>query len=499
MKYIVTGKQMQKADQYTINTIGIPSIVLMERAALKCVEILEQEVSDLSKVLVVCGVGNNGGDGYAIARLLYLKGYQVSVVSVGNMEKQSPENKKQKEILDYYRIPVKQEIENKEYSIIIDAVFGTGLSRDVSGAFYNIIEQMNQMQSFKVAVDTPSGLHDETGEAIGIAFKADLTIALAYAKRGQVAYSGNPYVGKLCVADIGIYSDAIGAEETVTYCYDYGDFQKEFPKRNPNSHKGTYGKVLLIVGSTGMSGAAYLCAKASYTVGAGLVQIYTHEDNRIILQRLLPEAIVTTYEEYDEGQLQSLLDWADVIGIGCGLGTSEMSERIVKYVITQSTSPCVVDADALNIIAQDIDILKQAKQSIVMTPHMKEMSRLLSCSVMELKQQKFEKLQTFANRYNVTCVLKDSRTLIYTMQKNIFLNLTGNSAMAKGGSGDVLTGIIVGIMAQKKDAHESACLGVYLHGLSGESASKEKGNYSVLAEDIVEHISEVLKEIPEVV
>lgn len=495
MKYLLTGKQMQSADRYTIEEIGIPSMVLMERAALKTVEIMEQEQVDLRNVLVVCGSGNNGGDGYAIARLLHLKGYQVSIYFAGNDERRSEENRQQKKIADYYCIPVKQEIGNEEYSVIIDAIFGTGLSREIEGSYYQLLEHINQMNGFKVAVDTPSGLQDETGKVMGIVFQADLTVAIAFAKRGQMLESGNPYVGKLRVADIGIYKDAIQTEDKLTYCYDFEDFKSRFPKRSANSHKGSYGKVLLIVGSKGMSGAALLCARAAYATGAGLVQIYTHEDNRVIIQKALPEAIVSTYTEYDKKQHLQLLARADVVGIGCGLGMTEEAEQLVRNTLENANIPCVVDADALNLIAKDTTMLQNKKQPIIVTPHMKEMSRLLSCSVKELQNQKMEYLENFVAQYPVTCVLKDARTLIGNAKEDVFLNLTGNCAMAKGGSGDVLAGIISGIVAQNTSAYEAACLGVYLHGMAGDYARDTKGQYSVLAGDIVDSIGEILKQI----
>lgn len=495
MKYLLTGKQMQSADKYTIEEIGIPSMVLMERAALKTVEIMEAECLDFRNVLVVCGSGNNGGDGYAIARLLHLKGYKVSVCFVGNDAKRSEENVRQKKIVDYYRIPVKQEIGNEEYSVIVDAIFGTGLCREIEGDYYHIIEKLNQMDGYKVAVDTPSGLQDETGKVMGIAFKADLTVAIAFAKRGQMIVSGNPYVGKLQVADIGIYKDAIQTEDKLTYCYDYEDFKSRFPKRSANSHKGSFGKVLLIVGSKGMSGAALLCAKAAYAAGAGLVHIYTHEENRVIIQETLPEAIVSTYDIYDEEKLISLLAWADVVGIGCGLGMSEISVQLVRNTLQNAKIPCVVDADALNLIANDMSMLQNVEQPLIFTPHMKEMSRLLSCGVKELQEEKSKYLEEFTKQYPVTCVLKDARTLIGKKEEDIFLNLTGNNAMAKGGSGDVLAGVISGILAQKVKPYEAACLGVYLHGMAGDYARDKKGQYSVLAGDLVDCIGEILKQI----
>ncbi len=495
MKYILTGKQMQYADKHTIETIGIPSMVLMERAALGVVETMEIEGLDFTNVLVVCGPGNNGGDGYAVARILHLKGYRVSLYFVGNETKRTNENLQQYKITQYYQIPVKQKLEEETYTIIIDAIFGTGLSRTIEGEYKQVLEQLNKMAGTKVAIDIPTGLHDETGNVFGVAFKADITVALAYAKLGHVLQAGNPYIGKLSIVDIGIGNEALPTKEKLIYHYEFEDFRQGYPKRLANSHKGTYGKVLLVVGSCGMSGAALLCARAAYAVGAGLVQIYTPEENREILQKLLPEAMVTAYIEYDESQLEKLLGWADVVGIGCGIGVSEMAWKITKYVIRNAKAPCVVDADGLNLIAADMQRLKEATQPIIITPHMKEMTRLLGCEIGELKEHKLEMLKRFCDEYAITCVLKDARTLVGCSEKDWFLNLTGNSALSKGGTGDVLCGIITGILAQKKDLYASACLGVYLHGLTGEFVAKKKGQYSVLASDIVENIDEILRQI----
>lgn len=495
MNYYLTGKQMQSADSYTIQKIGILSMVLMERAALETVRLLEEESLDFRHTLVVCGSGNNGGDGYAIARLLHLKGYKVSICFVGNEEKRSEENAKQKKIAEYYHIPVVQEMETQEYSIIIDAIFGIGLKRNLEGIYAKAVDAMNRMNGYKVAVDMPSGIHDETGLEMGTAFRADLTIAVAFAKRGQVLISHHPNIGKLRVADIGIYPDAVSTDEKKTYCFEHSDFVKQFPKRKEHSHKGSYGKVLLIAGSKGMSGAALLCARAAYTTGAGLVRIYTHEDNRVIVQEAMPEAMVSAYESYDEETLHALLDWADVVGIGPGLGMSETSALLVRYVLRYFAKPCVADADALNLIANEKELLCRTKASLVLTPHMKEMTRLLGKDMAELQIEKVQCLDAFVKQYPVTCVLKDARTLIAKEGRDIFLNMTGNCAMAKGGSGDVLTGIIAGILAQKVSSYEAACLGVYLHGLAGDEARERKGAYSVLAGDLIESIGRILKQI----
>ena len=493
MKYFPTGTQMRDADMFTIEKIGIPSLVLMERAALEVVNALQEY--DLTKILVVCGSGNNGGDGYAIARLLYLQGYAVEIYFVGNDSSRSEENRKQKEISEYYRIPFVEELIDKNYSVIIDAVFGTGLKRNLEGVYLDTIEKMNRLSGLKVAVDIPSGINDTTGEVMGGALKADMTVAIAFAKRGTILYPGAEYSGKIVIGDIGITQDTLFSEHVLTYGFEFDDLKKLYPKRNANSHKGTFGKVLLVVGSKGMSGAAYLCAKTVYEVGAGLVQIYTTEDNRIILQELLPEAIISTYNDYDEAKMKELLKWADVIGIGSGLGQSDVAVKLVRQTLASATCPCIIDADALNIIAEHTEWLKECKTKVVLTPHMKEMSRLLQCSVAELTQERVSILTKYASEYPVTCVLKDARTLVVTDGRDMYLNVSGNSAMAKAGSGDVLVGVITGIAAQRVELHDAASLGVYLHGLAGDLARDKNGQYSVLASDIADGVGEILKQI----
>lgn len=494
MIYLPTGEQMRRADLYTIEEIGVPSMVLMERAALEVVRCMEEEQLDFRKVLVVCGSGNNGGDGYAIARLLHLKGHDVTIFFAGNSQKRSEENAQQAKIAAHYEIPVITNLGTEEYSVIIDALFGTGLKREVTGHYREVLCSVNQMAGKKVAVDLPSGIHDTTGARMGIAFCADLTVAIAFPKRGLFLQEGNVCAGKILTGDIGISSETF-SEGTVTFGYEKQDLFLGFPKRKKNSHKGSYGKVLMIAGSKGISGAAYLSAKAAYAVGAGLVQIYTHEENRVILQQLLPEAIITTYDTFDSEQLEKLIQWADLIGIGCGLGKSDTAERVMQYTLKRALVPCVVDADGINILSKHMEWIEETNALIVLTPHMKEMSRMLQCSVKELIEQRMEKLHAFVERYKVVCVLKDARTLVAKEHQNTYLNLSGNAAMAKAGSGDVLAGVIVGILAQQCEPYTSACLGVFLHGLAGDMARDKKGAYSVLASDLVAEISSVLKNI----
>lgn len=505
MKYILTAEQMKRADRRMIEEVGIPSLVLMERAALQCINTMKEEKVDLSSALIVCGSGNNGGDGFALARLLAEEGRTVDVVFVGKEASRSKETCIQMQILGNLGISVGNCLPEREYSVIIDAVFGIGLSRKIEGRYKEIIERMNRYRGYKVAVDAPSGISADSGQVLGCAFRADLTVTFAYLKVGLILFPGAKYAGKVVEKAIGIAEDPFFKEHSdLFYTFDFLDMVDRMPKRIPDSNKGTYGKLLVIAGSKGMSGAAYLSAKAAYLVGAGLVRIYTEETNRIILQQLLPEAVITTYDSDKEDcfqELPGLLQWADAVCIGCGLGTKECSKRLVKEVLGKNQKPCVIDADGINLLAafseEEWSKWERMEGQYVLTPHMKEMSRLTGYTVEELKKDRAELLRRFVHKEGVVCALKDSRTLVAGNKQKIFLNRTGNSAMAKAGAGDVLSGVISGLIAQKVPAYEAAVLGVYLHGLAGDAAKEECGPYSVLAEDMIGGVKTVLHSLEE--
>lgn len=499
MQLWVNAAQMKAADQYTIQKLGVPSLELMEHAAQACVQVLEDEKVDLSHVCVVCGSGNNGGDGFAIARILQNNRYSVETFCVGNPEHYTEETQEQMHRLQEcggkitYGMP-----QEDSYSVVIDAVFGVGLSRKVEGRYRQVIEQMNRMRGTKFAVDIPSGLSATTGCILGCAFKADYTVTFQLKKIGLELSQGRAMAGRVIVPDIGISTDSICEDQEIVRTAGKDIYRKMLPDRPEDSNKGTYGRLLVIAGNKGMAGAAYLNAHAAYMTGAGLVRIYTFSDNREILQTLLPEAIITTYEEYNKEELLSLLTWADGVCIGSGLGMSRLSEKILKTVIEYVKVPCLIDADGLNLLAENNNYLNQmAERRFVITPHMKEMSRLTGTPVEELKADRIQILKDFISRYRITCVLKDSRTLIASEEKGIRMNLTGNSAMAKAGSGDVLAGVISGWMVQGKEAEDAAELGTYIHGLSGDLAKFEKGVYSVMARDLIEYISKALMKLEE--
>ena len=488
MRYLPDGIQMSAADKYTIDKVGIPSLVLMERAALKTVEIMSEYGIDTSKALIVCGSGNNGGDGFTIARLLKEKGQHPRVFFAGRDASLSTECRTQKKIAENLGIEIITENPQDEYTVIIDAIFGVGLSREISGKYADIISWMNEQKCRKVAVDIPSGVSSATGRILGIAFQAELTVAMACVKVGSELYPGKTYAGKTVPVPIGIDTSCFLSDREVCMTYDRSDIPDLLPERKADSHKGSYGKLLMITGSSGMAGAAYLSAKAAYTAGAGLVRVYTAEENRSILQQLLPEAVITCYGTYNDKELTGLLDWADVVCIGCGLGMSDISEKILETVLRQVRVPCIIDADGLNLLSRRMDLLETLQSPVILTPHMKEMSRLTGYTVREISERRLEIMKKFTEKYPVVCVLKDSRTVVRGKGRHTFVNLAGNSAMAKAGSGDVLAGVITGLVAQGVDPYEGAALGVFLHACGGDEARRLKGGYSVLARDLIDGV-----------
>ncbi|BDF04633.1 NAD(P)H-hydrate dehydratase [[Clostridium] hylemonae] len=495
MKYLLNASQMKRADEYTTGRLRISSLELMERAAAGCVDHMEESGLDLTNVCVVCGTGNNGGDGFAAARMLTEKGHRATAVLCGEEEHCTKETKEQIKRLRQTGAAITTEFREDSYSVVIDALFGVGLNREIEGKRRELIDAMNRSGGFKLAVDIPSGVCADSGAVMGTAFRADATVTFQEMKLGLELYPGKEYAGKTVTVDIGIDTSEIKKEKDAAFTYECSEYKSLLPVRRADSNKGTYGRVLVIAGSRGMSGAAYLNARAAYAAGAGLVQIYTSEDNRVILQTQLPEAIIRTYDFYDEVELLKLLNWADVVSVGSGIGTSDKSRKILRTVMENVEVPCVIDADGLNLIADHKKYLDRLRhENFIFTPHMKEMSRMTGKDIPQLRARRIEILREFAEEYSVTCVLKDARTVTMPAGGRPYVNLSGNASMAKAGSGDVLAGIIAGLLAQGLDLTDAAVLGTYLHGRAGELASRDKGSYSVMASDLIEYTGRAMKE-----
>lgn len=488
MKNIVSGTEMKKVDSYTINNIGIPSIVLMERAALGVAEfICENETKDKS-VLVVAGMGNNGADGLAVGRLLYLKGYSTCIYILGDVNKASAEFKQQLQIVNNLKIDIVEEFVPAD--VIVDAIFGVGLSRNVEGKYAEVIEEINSNRNKVYSVDIPSGINADNGKICGISVKADYTVTFGSHKIGTVLYPGADYCGKVTVADIG-FPEISYDINTNTIKYATEDDLKFIPARPNYSNKGSFGKVLVIAGSKDISGAAYLCAKAAFRVGAGLVRVFTAEDNRQTIQRLLPEAMVNTYdtEKFDKKALQACLNWCDVVAVGPGLSTGVIQKMIVEEVLDLKI-PAVIDADGINNISEEEKLKRKLHKNVILTPHLGEMSRLINVSVKEIASDLIKYAANVNYKYNVNCILKDARTVIAT-ENQIFVNLTGNSGMATAGAGDVLTGITVGLLAIGVSFDNAAVLAPYIHGIAGDIAVTKRSKAGLMATDIIEALKDI--------
>jgi len=504
MKYSVTGTQMKQIDSCTIKQVEIPSMVLMERAAME----VAREVETLAggdcrcRIWSVCGTGNNGADGIAAARMLHEKGYDVTVILAGDAGHQTEEHKAQQRIAAHMGVVL---VEYEEFipdscDIIIDAIFGIGLTRPVGGVYRSLIKMLRQQDGRVVAVDIPSGIHAGTGQVMGTAIEADRTVTFGYYKSGLLIYPGRTYAGNVRIADIGFPGSCLkqsGWDATVLEPEDL----KRLPKRTPDGNKGTFGRLLIIAGSAGMSGAAFLSAYGAYRTGAGLVQVVTAEENRHILQSQLPEAVLMTFTDEQTGEasftdwLEARIDWAGAIVIGPGLGRAPYVRHLIETLLTRAYVPLLLDADALNTIADFPELAGYYTENMIVTPHMGEMSRLTRKSIPELKEDPLAAAREYGSHYGVTCVLKDAATVIAGPDGDTWINTSGNSGMAKAGAGDVLTGVIGALLVQGMEVPQAAAYGAYLHGRAGDLAVMKKGLNGLLAHEIADYINEALKEV----
>ncbi len=509
-KYALNSFQMKEIDTFTIEQIGIPSMVLMEKAAMSVVKYVKRLCEKQNKILAVCGYGNNGGDGVAVARMLHMEGYLVDILMVGEEHRATKETRQQLKIAENLGVSILRKVQWAEYTIIVDAIFGIGLTREVTGEFKKTIEEINCAKKIVVSVDIPSGVSADNGKVLGIAVKAHTTVTFGWNKVGCLLFPGANYAGTIYIEEIGFATK----EEELSKRF-YFDKKPEhlFPVRKADSNKGTYGKVLIIAGCKDMSGATYFAAKAAYRMGAGLVRIITAAENREILQYQLPEAILTTYTtkeeltKQEEASIEEAIQWANVILIGPGLGRSNISALLVQMVLKSCQVPLVIDADGLNMIATMISeqvvektdvnvriecLAKLLPKGTIITPHKKELSRLTGIPLENLVNCLIDSSSMCTYNNEIIYVKKDARTIV-SFGSLDYINVTGNDGMATAGSGDVLGGIIVGLLAQGTIPFVAAVLGVYLHGLAGDIASRQKGTRSLIASDILEAIPETLK------
>ncbi len=497
MKYIVNGSEMQRIDEYTTSVIGIHQMVLMERAALAIFQYVDDNFRDGSKILVVVESGNNGGDGIAVARMLTQAGYDVEVYWINGLKSASEGFDRQYAIAKKVNVKFVDEIVDNGFDVIIDGVFGVGLNRAVTGVQAEVIKAINDLDGFKLAIDIPSGIDSNTGFLLGTAFRADATVTFGHMKLGLLLGLGYEYGGKVVVKDIGFPHQAIDFVEPRLYTYDSRDVEELLPYRKSDTHKGSYGKIGVIAGSINMAGACLFAAESAYRMGCGLVRVCTVEENREIIQTKLPEAMLTTYDKDDKTSireaLKSITEWSDVIILGPGLSKSDYAEYVVEKVLRNYEKTVIVDADGLNILSENKELFDTTRAKLILTPHLVEMSRLTGLKLSDIKENKYDIARDFAKRHGVVVVLKDARTIVSNGELQAYINTTGNNGMATGGSGDVLTGVIAGLLGQGMDEFEAAKLGVCMHGLAGEAAALEKGRYSMLAGDIVKSITTILE------
>ena len=495
MRFLADGLEMRGMDRYSIETIGIPSIVLMEHAAAAAVDEMRGCLEGQPSILIVCGTGNNGADGLAMARLLDNEGYAVQVAPVGNQMKATEEWKTQAEICSRLGIPLVHQELSAEYirsnriGVVVDGLFGTGLSRMVTGAFQDAIEAINRSGAYVVSIDIPSGISADSGAVLGCAVKADLTVTFQCEKLGMALYPGKEYCGQTVVRDIGIPPVSQRTVAPRAFTMDETDLE-QMPERPAYSNKGTFGRVLVIAGAKNMAGAAILSGTGAYRSGAGLVRVLTVEENRVILQSTLPEAILTTYsgKELPLDVLEEACGWASSIVIGPGLGLSDQTTSLLRYVLQYRKAPVVIDADGLNTLAVHREMLDSLGENAVLTPHLGEMSRLIGMPVSHITMDLPETARTFSERYGAVLVMKDAKTLVADGKSRLYVNTCGNSGMATGGSGDVLAGVIGGLLAGGMEPFEAASYGVLLHSLAGDAAAAELGERAVTAGEIARRI-----------
>ncbi|MCF0127477.1 MAG: NAD(P)H-hydrate dehydratase [Pseudobutyrivibrio sp.] len=493
MREILTAAQMKAADENTIKKHGMSAMVLMETAARACVKHI-----GAGSVAVVCGTGNNGADGVAVARLLKLRGQQVTVFVCGDENRYTQELRQQIEIAKSYGVEFVDELRKlpEKTDTVVDAIFGIGLSRQVSGSQADAIDWINEREgALVISVDMPSGFSADTGALLGYGVKAAKTVTFSYLKAGQLLGQCKTCgTGELILEEVGIFAEGMSRESL--RCFEAGDLPQLLPKRPKDANKGSCGKLLVLAGSKDIYGACYLCAKAAMVTGAGLVKVYTHNNNTTVLKDRLPEAITVGYDSFDdeeEPKLKEMLKWADTVLAGPGISCSDEAAAQVKLILENFEGTVIADADALNICAKNSDWIKKSRAKLIITPHMLEMSRLSGLTVDELKADMLTAAKDFSKANGCITVLKNHCTVITTPAGDDFINVTGNEGMATAGSGDVLAGIIAGLAGQGLLPEIGAPLGAYIHGEAGFTAAMKTGVRGMLASDIIDGISEVLK------
>ena len=489
---VLSADKCKEIDKQTIEKINIPSIILMENAAISIFD----EIKNLGdSFLLICGKGNNGGDALALARHLILSGKKIKVFIVSKDKKYSDDffinYKILTEILDNQKVlfidtesKINDEVNQiiKNYDVVVDGLFGVGLSKNVEGVFEKIIFSINKNANKIVSIDVPSGLDCDTGLEKGIAIKADYTYTFEVIKKGFLNYNALKYIGKLEVLNIGIPDSVKEKNTELVHILESNEYIKMIPTRNIYGHKGNYGRALIFSGSEGFTGAAYITTESTVRAGAGLTTLICDKSIQKELSSKLIEAMTINFE--DE-KLYTLLRKANSIAIGPGIGNNIKTREMMKYIITNSKCPIIVDADGIGIIKEDLEILKMLEGRGIITPHPGEMANFLGITIDDVEKNRIETAKKVANNYKMIVLLKGYNTVI-SDGINVYINTTGNSKMASGGMGDSLTGIINAFLCQTNNMLESVLIGAYIHGCIGDELSKD--NYIVNARDIIKNL-----------
>ncbi len=500
MRYLTDRDGAREIDRHTIRDFGLSSLILMERAALACAGVLAENIRPGGRIFVLAGTGNNGADGLACARILLQRGYEVSVLAAGEETHTTEEWRFQRDLAGKLGISVAFAGHAVQipcgYDAYVDALFGIGLSRPVSGIRLEALESFMHASegAFVLAVDIPSGIDASRGTVYGKAVRADVTVTFGPEKAGLLLYPGAMYCGRVIAAEIGFHIPD-PAEYACSRICERADIAALLPGRPADGNKGSFGSVLVIAGAAGMAGAACFAAEAALRMGAGLVRVLTAPENAPVLQIRLPEAVLVTRrpEESLHETIAREMRRASCVVIGPGLSMSGEAAKALDAVCSaDSRIPVVVDADGLNLLAGKLSML-QAPERFILTPHPGELARLLTTTVGALKE---EGLISASGRLyeqsGAVCVCKDARTVIRTGRKQVFLNPTGNDGMASGGSGDVLSGVIGGLLAAGCAPADAAVAGVWIHGAAGDAAALKEGRHFMSARSIIAGLSAVL-------
>jgi len=512
---ILTAAQMRDADRYTIEEIGIPALVLMENAGRQVVAAIEAAFESAleGRVAVLCGRGNNGGDGFVVARTLLQRGIDTAVFVIGTIADVRGDARLNLEILGRLGLTVVEVADEQTWelhfseiskcTLIVDAIFGTGLRSPLNGMLETVVADVNASDIPVVAIDLPSGLSADTAHLIGDCIDAAMTVTLAAPKLPLVLPPAEAFAGDVVIADIGIPYEVIeGVEGTHIELMAPEQIRAIVSPRAADSHKGDFGRVTIVAGSRGKTGAAHLAAIAALRSGAGLVTVATPASCLDVVASMAPEMMTEPLTESEPGivgagAIERLLQLQhDVIACGPGLGRTPAVGDFVRALLSRTTVPLVLDADALMVLADDPTALVGSEErDVIITPHPGEMARLMGSTPEEVQRDRIHAAATLATERHLYVVLKGHRTVIATPDGHVFVNPTGNPGMATGGTGDVLTGMIAAWLAQLLDAEAACRLAVFLHGIAGDLAEASEGQVSMIAGDVVNLLGEALSQL----